>query len=203
VDRACQCLGGLEVDLYVSEKAETASLVLTDPIGLVVPASMQNLAEAEQLFVVTRLLVNVARHVEAVDALSLSELRLLFGASARIVDPAAQVAEANSNELAETTRRLGKALPWLSRGRIEEAARRYASTPDVDISRFRLILTHSAYRVALIFSDDLGMLEKMRAGRAEILGLSEHQGQHMAKQLLSFWSSPQAQQMRRAMGIIQ
>ncbi len=203
VDRACQCLGGFEVDLYVSEKAPAASLVLTDPLGLVLPASMQNLSEAEQLFVVTRLLVNSARRAEAVDALSLAELRLLFGASSRIVDPAVAVLEVDGSELAEVTRRLTKALPWLSKGRIEDAARRYAASAETDVAAFRRSLVESSYRVALVFSDDLGMVEKLLAGRGEVLGLTEHQAIHLAKQLLSFWSSPRAFEMRRGIGLMQ
>ncbi len=203
VDRASHCLGGPEVDLYVSDSAPSATLVLTDPLGLVLPSSIQNLSESEQLFVVTRLLVNASRRAEAVDALSLEELRLLLGAGARIADPASQVADVDANQLADTTRRLSKALPWLSKGRIEDAARRYAAAPELDVGRLRRTLSESAYRVALVFADDLGMVERMLSGRAEVLGLSEHQGQHLAQRLLAFWSSPQAFEMRRSIGIMQ
>lgn len=201
VDRVCQCLGGIDVDLYVSDSAVQASLVLTDPIGIVLPMSIQNLSEAEQVFVVTRLLSNVARGAAAVDALELNQLRLLFGASARLVEPGVIVPEINDGELLDATKRLGKVLPWLSRGRIEDAARRYVAASDIDVAALRNNLSQASYRIALVFSDDLGMIEKMLSGDAEILGISEHQTEQLGQQLLGFWSSPDAFALRRAMGL--
>lgn len=202
VDRVCQCLGGLEVDLYVSDSAPRATVMLTDPLGLVLPASLQNLSEAEQVFVVTRCLANAARRSEVVDALDLDTLRLLFAASSRLIDPAAQPADVNDKELSEVTRRLSKALPWLSRGRIEDAARRFAAT-STDVARLKRTLTEGSYRVALVFCDDLGMVERMLKGPVEHLGLSEHQAQHLAKHLLAYWLSPAAMSLRRAIGLSQ
>lgn len=202
VDRVCQCLGGIEVDLYVADNATQASLVLTDPIGIVLPMTIQNLSEAEQVFVVARLLANIPRGAAAVDALELNQLRLLFGASARLIEPGAIVTEVNEGELLDTTKRLGKVLPWLSRGRIEDAARRYVAAGNIDVAHFRKNLRDASDRIALVFSDDLGMVERMLSGQAEILGINEQQAEELGQRLLGFWSSSEAFALRRALGLM-
>lgn len=202
VDRVCHGLGGLEVDLYVSDSAQRVTLVLTDPIGLVLPATLQNLSEAEQVFVISRALISAARRTEIVDALDLDELRLLLGAAARLVDPQFVVVDVNDRELNDATRRLGKSLPWLSRGRIEDAARKYAASA-VDVARLRHTLSEASYRFAAVFCDDLAMVEKMLRGPVEPLGLTQHQAQHLAKHLLSFWISPTALTLRKLLGLMQ
>jgi hypothetical protein len=61
-------------------------VVLTDPIGLVIPPSLQGMTDVEQVFVMGRYVANVARHAAVVDALTESELSLALAAAANIVD---------------------------------------------------------------------------------------------------------------------
>lgn len=202
LDRVCHCFGSPEIDLYFSDSAERMHVVLTDPVGIVVPVNFSALPEPDQVFYLGCLAANIARHAAVVDALSLQELRLLFGACERLVSPSAEVPLVDPQELAEATRRLHKALPWLSKGKIEDAARRYSGAPVNDVERFAEVLKGSARRAAMLLADDIRPVIQLRQGQGGLIGISNEEAPAVIGDLLPFWASSEAVAIRRAIGAL-
>lgn len=202
LDRLCHSFGGLEVDLYPSDTAQSIQVVLTDPIGLVVPSSLMALTDVEQVFFMGRFVANIARRAAVVDALSVSDLRVTLAASMQLVDIPSQDAQVDSAELTLITRRLQKALPWLSKGRIEEAARRYGASPLGDVEIFARKLQLSAFHAALILCDDVGPLFKLSKGMAPLLGLQAGEADSLLPEILAYWATTESIALRRKIGLV-
>jgi hypothetical protein len=94
-----------------------------------------------------------------------------------------------SPDLEAETRRVGKAIPWLQRGRIQDAATTFAgSTPNV--SAWYASVHRMAARAALLVCDDfLAAVESLH----EPLGPDNR-----ASDLARFWVSDPAMRFRRA-----
>jgi len=202
LDRICHCFGGIEMDLYPSDSTDGLHIVLTDPVGIIVPASIADLPETEQVCLMARYVANVARGAQAVDALSEGELALLLGAAQRLVDPRAKVPGVSESSLAEVGKRLSKALPWLSKGRIEDAAKKYAAAPLADVPRFNSVLRSSAWRAAMILADDIGPIGRLPHGLAKMVGERGDEVELLVADLLPYWASTDAVRLRREIGFI-
>jgi hypothetical protein len=202
LDRLCHCFGGLEIDLYPSETEQRLRVVLTDPIGILVPANFSGLSDVEQVFYLGGMVANIARQAGAVDALDLGQLRLLLGAGRRIGDSRADVDDCEPKELAEVTRRLSKSLPWLSKGRIDDAARRYASVPAIDVKGFVDTLRQSALRASMILADDLRPVIQLGQGQGGLIGFSKAEAEATMSDLMGYWASAEAVKVRRAIGAL-
>lgn len=202
VDRVSHALGGVDVDLYVSPHTPRAGVLLADPVALILPSSVSGMTESMQVFVVARYLTNVARSAQAADALSTSDLELALFSGARLAAPALDAPGQEPARLEDLTRRLSKALPWLSRGRIEDAARRYASTPPVDTGRMVRALEESSFRAALLLSDDLSFAQLLRAGKGDVFGLEPAAAERIGTRLFGFWASQTALKIRRETGML-
>ena len=202
MDRISHCFGGLEIDIYPSDSADHISVVFTDPVGLIVPDSLAELSEVEQVCYLGRFLANVARQTHAVDALSEAQLRLAFGAALRLVYPSADVPDVDARELSEATRRLTKSLPWLSKGRIEDAARKYAAAPIVEVGRFQRLLQLSGFRAGMILADDVAPIARLSQGAARLVGEREEDVTQVMGDLLPYWASSDAVALRQRLGQI-
>lgn len=201
LDRVCHCFGGLEIDLYPTESEGPIRVILTDPIGLVIPPSVLEMTDVEQVFVMARYVANVARHAAVVDALTESKLRVTLAAAARIVELSVDDPKLDPSELASTTRRLAKALPWLAKGRIEDAARRYGASPLVDVVSFRRQVQLAGFRAALILCDDVAPLFRLQKGLAAVLGLQANEADALVSQLLPYWASADFIALRQRLGL--
>jgi hypothetical protein len=202
LDRICHSFGGLEIDLYPSESEGPVRVILTDPIGLVIPPSLLGMTDVEQVFVMARYVANVARHAAVVEALTESELSLALAAATSIVDLPPDDSRLDSAELALTTRRLAKALPWLAKGRIEDAARRYGASPLADVALFKRQMQLSGFRAALVLCDDVAPLFKLQKGLAPVLGLEPHEAGALIRQILPYWVSTDSIALRRLLGLL-
>lgn len=200
LDRVCHCLGMPEIDLYFSDSAEAMHVVFTDPVGIVVPVQFSGLPEPDQVFYLASLAANIARYATVVDALDIRELRLLLGAAERLVTPHAEVSGVDPHELSEVTRRLQKALPWLAKGRIEDAARRYAAAPIADLPGFVAALKASARRAAMLLADDVRPVVQLQKGQGGLIGISSEEAPAVIADLLPFWASTEAVAIRRGVG---
>jgi hypothetical protein len=93
-------------------------------------------------------------------------------------------------------------MPWLSKGRIEDAARRYGASPPSDVEIFRHQLQLAAFRVALVLSDDLGPLFKLTKGNAPLVGLKPEEADALLPEILPYWGGRDAMALRQRLGLL-
>jgi tetratricopeptide (TPR) repeat protein len=202
LDRLCHSFGGIEIDLYPSDTAESIHVVLTDPIGLVIPTSLMGMTDVEQVFYMGRFVANIGRNTAIADVLSENDFRVAFAAAMEMVELRSIDPKVDSAELTLITRRLQKAMPWLSKGRIEDAARRYGASPLHDVEEFRHQLKIAAFRTALVLSDDLGPLFKLTKGNAPMVGLKAEEADALLSEVLPYWGGRDAMALRQRLGLL-
>ncbi len=206
VDDVARMFGVEEVDVYVHRAhAGALEIELTSPPSLLVPAHATELTESKLVFLVARRLANVARGVYAVDRLSAEELELLLAAAARLVDPSFGAGLAEEDFLNGHGRRIGKAIAWLSKGNVEDAAQQYVQAARIDVPLWTARVRQAAARAALVVSDDVaGSVETVRRLEADLAGVTGHalaQGMALVSDLLRFGVSDAAFGLRRRLGM--
>src|SRR5690606_8783669 len=118
--------GVSDFDLYVHRAhSGLPEVEFTDPVAVLIPEYVSNLGEPQQVFMIARVMANIARCTHAVDKLSPHQLEILLAAAARQVDPSFGTGLADEEYLQSLAKRVYKSFPWLGRGRIEEAAALY------------------------------------------------------------------------------
>lgn len=202
LNRLCHSMGVAEMDLYLSDAVQQITLIYTDPYGLVIPASVGDLSEAGQAFYLGGFVASVARGTSAAFALNEEDFALILGASIRVLSPEAEIPDVNQRRLGPTTKKLSKALPWLSKGRFEDAARRYATAPVEDVSEFRRQVQVSSLRAALVLCDDVEPVRLLEKNGAQLLGFEVERVPEMIADLLAFWASPTSVNIRRQVGML-
>ncbi|HSC88500.1 MAG TPA: hypothetical protein VLC09_14555 [Polyangiaceae bacterium] len=202
-DRVLRAFGVAEMDLYpASEYEGAATLVLTDPLGLVVPRSFAGLSEVEQVFVFSRFVASVARGPYLVDVLNDPELNDLVLAGGRWVEPRFAPNRSSGGDLEAIGRRIGKALPWLAKGRFEEAARRFVQSRPVDGAALGLALRRAALRTALVVADDVSPLLLLQRTRGAVVGLTPEESKAAQLDLLQWWVSEPSIEARKRAGLL-
>lgn len=201
-ERVASVFGIESFDLYVHRAAGSmVQLELTDPVSLLVPASATGLGEPAAVFAIGRAFASVVRGVAPIERLSADDLRLLLGGAARIADASFGSDSADDELLASMQRRVQRAMPWLGRGAIEEAARDYAAAPRTDIAEWLVRARMTSCRAALIVCDDIvAAVDVLRRGEAE-LGAPGNARRLMAD-ALSFWVNDTAFAMKRRLGMV-
>ncbi len=205
-DRVAQVFGVTDYDLYL-HRAHSGSLEVefTDPPGILVPAHVTNLAEAQQVFLLARPLANVARGLHVVDKLAPPAVGILLTAAARSVAPGFGAGITDEDFLDAHARRVVKAISRRGRRSMEEAAALYAGAPVKDIADWCAKVRLSAARAALMVSDDLpGDITLLRRTEGDLAGLSGAalaQGMSVVRDLLRFWVSDSAFTLRRKLGM--
>ncbi len=202
LNRLCHSFGVGDVDLYLSDSATQISLVYTDPFGLVIPSSVADLSEAGQAFYLGAFVASIARGTSAGFALDEEEFSLILASSVRVVSPEADIPDTNQRRLAPTTKKLAKALPWLSKGRFEDAARRYAAAPVVDTAELRRQVRTAALRAAVVLADDIEPVARLEKGGAQLLGIEASFTKPLLSDLLGFWASAGSVEIRRQIGML-
>jgi tetratricopeptide (TPR) repeat protein len=188
-DRVAQIFGVEEFELYVHQsKAPLVTVELSDAPALFVNANVSALNEAEQVFVFARAFANIARGLHFVDRLGPAELRALFVAAARTQVPRFGEGKGDTKTLDAIGRRITKAMPWFTGGRLETAARTYASAR-LSFSGWVDNVTVSSAAAALLASDDL-------ASALRLLRQIGTQGQTLER-IQSFAVSEAALELRR------
>jgi hypothetical protein len=189
VDRIAAIFGAPEVDLFMV-RGQLAHAVVAPgaPPALLVPAALESARDAVLAFELARPIALLARHLQAVDGVAPDMLeRILIGA-ARQYEPELTLGK-SAAELDAETKRVAKALPWLQRGRIQDAATTFAAQSP-NVAQWIRSLHRMAARAALLVADDL-----LAATDAlgEPLG-----GGNTATDLALFWASDPATRFRRA-----
>lgn len=189
VDRIGAIFGAPEVDLFlVKSKLAHAVVVPGSPPALLVPAALESARDAVLAFELARPLALLGRHLQAVDGVAPDVLeRILIGA-ARQYEPDLTLGH-SAAELDAETKRVAKALPWLQRGRIQEAATTFAAQSP-NVPQWIRAMHRMAARAALLVADDL-------LAATEALGEPLGSG-NTATDLTLFWASDPATRFRRA-----
>lgn len=205
-ERVAAVFGVEGFDLYVHRAHSGAvQLELTDPVSVMVPANVAGLSEAGQVFALARVFASLTRGLAAVERLDVSQLRKLLGAAARGADPSFGSGTPDEDELASLQRRVAKAMPWLGRGAIEEAARNYANARAVDLDEWRLGAIMTSTRAAAIVCDDIvSAAEFVRRTEGDLStakGDALLAGRRLLGDVLGFWVSDGAFAMKRRLGM--
>jgi tetratricopeptide (TPR) repeat protein len=206
-DRVANVFGVEDYDLYLHRGQSSAlDVEFTDPVSVLVPSAFAKLGEGQQVFLLARVMANLARNLQAVDRLAPEALALLLAAAARTVDPAFGAGLADEEFLSNHARRVSRSLPWLGRGAVEEAARAYIAAPRLDPVEWLARVRLSAARAALIVADDLaGSIALLRQSEGDLAGFTGAalaQGMRLVHDLMRFWVSEPAIGVRRALGTL-
>lgn len=201
LDRVARVLALDELELYAGAGDSGVDVVLGDAPGIVLPETFATLPEPQQIFCLARQLARVAMGMPVEAALGTEQTLMLMGAAATAVgiEPPASVAGADIDGLG---RRLVKAVPWLSKGRFEDAVRRSAADQPADLGATFRALNRGALRLALVVSDDLGCLGLLKAKGPRLFGIEAQSLGATLEDLLKFWISPDAMAIRRQIGLL-
>jgi len=207
-DRVAGIFGVGDFELYLHQVPSAALEVeFTDPVSILVPPFAQKLGESGQAFLLGRVFAQIARKLYAVDRLGPEALELLLAAAARGVDGAFPApVRAGEDSVSALAKRVTRALPWLGRGAIEDAAKAYASAPSVDFGEWALRGRMGAARAALLVCDDLPtavlVTRQTEGDLSGAQGKSLAVGSRLTSDLMSFWLSEGALAVRRRLGVL-
>jgi tetratricopeptide (TPR) repeat protein len=205
-DRVAAIFGIPEHDLYVHRAhSGNIEIELTDPLSVLVPAHVTGLSEAEQVFLLARVFASASRGLAAIERLTPAQVAVLLAAGARLVEPNFAAGEFDEEQLSSQARRVSRALPWLGRGPIEDAARNYASAPAVNVADWLSNQKITSARAASIVADDLplsfNLVRRLEGDQSNLDAPARAQGMRIAHDLLRFWVSEAAFTFRRRIGL--
>lgn len=205
-ERVARIFGVHEFDLYVASEFDgSIAVVLTDPVGLVLPASFAARSEVEQVFLLARPLANIARRLAVLEALPPGDLALLLAAAGRLVDGSFGSGSFDESSLEPLTRRVSKSISWLSKGRVEDAVRAFVAAGPVDAADLSLRGRLSAARAALLVADDVvSCIQILRRTEGDLSGLEAPHTEtavRTIRDMAFFWVSEPAMQVRREVGL--
>ncbi len=204
-DHIARVWGVEEFDLSV-HRAHAGSLEgeLTAPPAVLVPATVTQLSEIEQGFLLARPLSNIARRLHAVNRLSPREIELLLVAATRSVDPSFAVGIADEEFLVAHAKKVQKSLSRRGRKAVEDAAQLYVGAARVDFTELSERIRRSAARAAVVLADDLPacvtLIRRTEGDLAGLRGQALAQGMELAADLMRFWISDASATLRRRMG---
>lgn len=206
-DRVANVFGVEEYDLYLHRAhAGALEVEFSDPVSVLVPSYIAKLSEGQQVFLLARVMANLARKLHPVDRLPPDAIAVLLAAAARSVDPSFGAGLADEEFLSNHARKISRSLPWLGRGAVEDAARAYAAAPRLDVGEWVFRVRLTAARAALIVGDDLpGSVTLVRQSEGDLAGLTGPalaQGMRGVHDLLRFWVSDPAFALRRRLGTL-
>jgi cellulose synthase operon protein C len=204
-DRVALVFGVEEFDLYIHRMHSGALEVeFTDPVGILVPAYLASLTEAQQTFLIARVMANIARRVHAVDKLAPQAIEVLLAAAVRNVEMGFGSGLTDEEFMATQSRRVQKALSRRGRRAMEEVAQIYLGMPRPDFADWVGKVKLTAARAGVIVADDLvGSVEVVRRLEADLAGLQGvalSQGIRTIHDLMRFWISDAAFSLRRRLG---
>ncbi|HEY6728684.1 MAG TPA: hypothetical protein VI197_31955, partial [Polyangiaceae bacterium] len=160
----------------------------------------------QQVFMLGRVMANIARRLHAVDKLPPQALEILLAAAARTADPNFGRGLADEEYMQSMAKRVYKSFPWLGRGRMEEAAALYLGAKLPDINEWVRKVRLTAARTALLLADDLpGPVDLVRRTEADLSGATGEQLNHgvrLVHDLMRFWVSDPAFTLRRRLGLL-
>ena len=205
-DRVATIFGLPDHHLYVHQvHSGLLEVELTEPVSIIVPAYLMNLSEAQQVFLLARIMANAVRRLSAVDRLPPHEIELLLVATAESLGYSARTG-LDSTAVSDQARRISRLLSRRTRRSIEEVAPQFAGAPPPDFAEWVAQVRTAAARAALLVSDELpgsiALVRRLEGDLAGTQGEVRERGIRLAEDLLRFWASDTAFQLRRRMGLL-
>lgn len=195
-DRIASIVGADQFDLYLHRvRTRGVGVELTNPPALLVPASVADLNDAQQVFLIARPLVHFARKTHALLKLQPREVEVLLAAYGRTVAPGFGEGLTSEDFMAEQGKKAHKALPRRSRRTAEEKARAYVMAPEPDFAAWAASRERAATRVAALLADDL-------VSCAELVPNAEDSLDDPVRDLIRFWLSEPALTARIRAGLL-
>ena len=202
-DQTAAILGVDSFELFVHERIEPlVSVEMTEPPSVVVAPSVMQMRQSEQVFVLAYALSAICGRFYPALRLREPELELLLVAAARSMTEAVSTTLADDEILNEHAQRVKRAVPRRWR-RIHETASLDFASSGTDYRRWRASLLQTAYRAALLLSDDLPgavkivrRIHSLTTDGAELVEQSS-----IVADLLHFWTSDQAMAVRKRTGM--
>jgi tetratricopeptide (TPR) repeat protein len=206
-DRLAQAFRVTEFELYVHRAAVTDVVVeLTSPPSLMVPHFVIDLPETQRVFMLSRAFAALARGVHPAITLGRREVSKLLCAALRLVAPTFGHERYGEDELNQLNKRLYKAMSRRARKALEPVAQHYLTNQGIDVERWGQSLELTTTRAAALLANDIGeSVEVMRRVNTQLQRL---QGPALVRSaaavadLMRFWTTDSAIEMRRNAGII-
>jgi hypothetical protein len=157
IDRVAQMFGVEDYGVYV-HKAHKGGIEVEfeDDPAVMVPAHIAQLPEAEQAYLIGRVFCDISRGLHLVHKLPQAEIAALLVAATRTVESSYTDEVTEEARLGPLTRRVQKAMPWLGRRPVEDAARAYAPSQKPSLEGWLLRTRMTSARAGAIVADDLG-----------------------------------------------
>ncbi len=198
--------GARDIELYVHDAATpTIALLPTSPPTIVVSRHIQSLPDAQQTFLVARLVAAIAGRFHTVECLTAEELDLALAAVGNTASPTFGTDRFDAELLSQAGQRVRKATGWLARRPLDDLAAAYVASPLGDVEDWALGLRSAATRAAALATGDLpACIEALRyVGGATSGGRTADfiRQNAMASDLMSFWSSDRAMAVRSETGM--
>ncbi len=206
-ERVASAVGIDEFELYVANQGVSTLLVTTaDPPGIIVPVRLLEMPESVQLFAFTRIFSLMSRRWHACDQFDGATLQHWYMAALRLADSDYAGGTAEDDLVSSLSKRLGKALPWGRRGRVEEAAQACLGVKPAAVEEFRRHARWAAARLASVLSDDLlGSVAWIRQTEGDQSGRPSAMAAPatlLVDELLRGWVSDGATEVRRRLAIV-
>ena len=179
---------------------------LSEPVSILVPASITELPEAGQTFLLARALANASLGLSVFDKLTHRELEVMLAAAARIAVPRFGTGLTSEEVLEDQSKRILKAISRKARRALEEIAPTYVNAGGIDLAALSRSVAFGAARAAALLSDDLR--ESVEALRRTERDYAAADAPHLAatsplvQDLARFWTSDVALDVRRRAGLL-
>jgi tetratricopeptide (TPR) repeat protein len=203
-DRIAAIMGVEEYELYVHRHGRRGVGIENTPKpSLLLPLWLGELPETQQVFLVARAMVDLARGTYPVHLLPARDLEVALVASARAIVPGF-AGPINAAELLDDRMRLVlRGLPRRKRRFLELAAPAYARAPRLNPSTVVEWIHQSARRIAAIVADDLtGAVSALRRTDDQQGGQTAADNSQILSDLLKCWISAPAMTLRQQVGLI-
>jgi hypothetical protein len=206
-DRVARCFGVIEFDLYL-HKGPVADVVaeLAQPAAVMVPQFVADLPEEQQVFMLARAFAMLARDLHSAITLGRRELGRVVTATLRIVAASYGAGRYGEEELNVLNKKIVKALSRRNKKAIEIAGAQYFGEPPVDLDAWARTVELTSARAGALLCNDLvavvSVLRQTGAVPARAEGAALVHNSPILSDLLRFWPSPEAMELRRTAGIL-
>jgi cellulose synthase operon protein C len=206
VDHLAAVFGVEDIDVYLHRMHELGvGVENTSKPSLMIPLWAAELPRSQQVFLIARALVGIARGTYPLEFFNPRELTIVLAAAVRTTVPGFGERVASGDVLDEQAKLIARGVPRRKRKALEVAAETYARTRNVDVDTFVQCAQQTSRRIALVVADDLlaavsvlRQVEKLTDQK----GLALVNGSPIISDLLKVWVSRAAMALRVRGGLI-
>ena len=191
-------VGAGEFELYVHRSRRGVGVELAEKPILLMPSWVMEQSESHQIFMLTRVLTLVSRHLHPVLKLTHREIEVLLASYARTVVPGFGRGLTSEELLEDQSKRMYKALSRRARKIAEDAVHRYVGQEPPDFIKWTEMRERLATRAGALLSDDLvATVECVARTRGDARDSSVDLRDEGVRDLLRFWVSEAAFRARQ------